>query len=102
MNPWAAIACVALVSFVLKAAGPLLLADRPLPPRAVALVDALAPALLAGLLVVALLGRSWSGADPTVLPGLAVLVVLHLRRVPHLWCVAAALAVTVAVRLAVG
>jgi hypothetical protein len=37
-----------------------------------------------------------------VLPGLAVLVVLHLRRVSHLWCVAAALAVTVAVRLAVG
>ncbi len=102
MSPWAAIACVAVVSFALKAAGPLLLADRPLPPRAVALVDALAPALLAGLLVVALLGRSWSGADPTVLPGLAVLVLLHLRKVPHLGCVGAALAVTVAVRVVAG
>ncbi len=102
MSPWVAIACVAAVRFALKAAGPLLLADRPLPPWAVALVDALAPALLAGLLVVALLGRSWSGADPTVLPGLAVLVLLHRLRVPHLGCVAAALVVTVAVRLVAG
>ena len=45
---WLAIAGAAVTSFVLKAVGPVLLADRDLPPRSRAVIALVAPALLAG------------------------------------------------------
>ena len=49
---WTAIAVVAVINFATKAAGPVLLGSRPLPPRADHMVALLAPALIAALVVV--------------------------------------------------
>jgi hypothetical protein len=64
----------------------------------VSVVDALAAALLAGLLVTALLGTRWRDADGSVAPGLLAAAGLALVRVPALVCVAVAVVVTIGVR----
>ena len=99
MSVWLAIVVVAVVNITLKAAGPAVLGKRRLPERAVRAVDALAAALLAGLLVTTLLGARWRDADASVLPGLLAAVGLALARVPALVCVAAAVVVTIGVRM---
>ena len=48
---WVVIVAVALASAALKAVGPVLVGGRELPPRAIAVVALLAPALLAALVV---------------------------------------------------
>ena len=48
---WVAIVAVALANAAIKAAGPLLVGDRELPPRVGAVIALLAPALLAALVV---------------------------------------------------
>jgi hypothetical protein len=53
---WATLLAAAGVSAALKAAGPALLGQRELPPRARAVVALLAPALLAALVVVQTFG----------------------------------------------
>jgi Branched-chain amino acid transport protein (AzlD) len=98
MTVWLAIAVVAIVNIVLKAAGPALLGQRELPVRSVRVVDGLAAALLAGLLVTALLGTRWQDADASVLPGLLAAAGLALARLPALVCVAVAVVVTIGVR----
>lgn len=103
MTIWVVVVAVAVVSAAFKAAGPVVLQDRTFPPRTAAVIDALAPALLAGLVVVALLGQRWQAADATVVPGLVVAVVLRrAARCPEYLCVAAAVLVTVGVRWAAG
>ncbi len=54
---WVAIVAVALANAVIKAAGPLLVGDRDLPPRLVAVIALLAPALLAALVVTETFGE---------------------------------------------
>ncbi|MEU4393813.1 AzlD domain-containing protein [Kribbella sp. NPDC023855] len=95
---WTAILLVALVSFVLKAAGPALLGNRPLPVRAAAVIALFAPALLAGLIVTDFAGPGWSEADWTLAAGLAAATVAYLCRAPVLVSVAIALAVTAVLR----
>lgn len=95
---WTAILLVALVSFVLKAAGPALLGNRPLPPRAATMIALFAPALLAGLIVTDFAGPNWSEADWTLAAGLAAATIAYLRRAPVLASVAIALAVTAILR----
>jgi len=73
MTLWVAIGVLAVINFAIKAAGPALLGDRPLPPRVSLVVQSLAPALLAGLLIVALLGQGWREFDWRLLPGLTVI-----------------------------
>lgn len=102
MIPWPVIVSIAVVSAAIKAAGPVVLRGRRLPARAVAVVDALAPALLAGLLIVELAGYRWRQGDWTVLPGLACAGVLGLAKAPALICILSAVAVTAAVRTIVG
>jgi uncharacterized membrane protein len=48
---WVAIVAAALASATIKAAGPVLVGGRELPPRAVSIIALLAPALLAALVV---------------------------------------------------
>jgi branched-subunit amino acid transport protein len=48
---WLVIAVVGVVTILFKASGPVLLGRRELPPRALALVEVLAPAMLAALVV---------------------------------------------------
>jgi uncharacterized membrane protein len=54
---WVAIVAVALANAVIKAAGPLLVGGRELPPRVVAVIALLAPALLAALVVTETFGE---------------------------------------------
>ena len=54
---WIVIVIVALANLAIKAAGPLLVGGRELPPRAVAVIALLAPALLAALVVTQTFGE---------------------------------------------
>lgn len=98
MTLWLAIGALAVINVVIKAAGPALLGDRPLPPRVSLVVHSLAPALLAGLLTVQLLGQGWREFDWKLLPGLAVIGVLWLLRRSQILCIVAGVLVTVTIR----
>lgn len=54
---WVTIVALALATAALKLAGPLILGGRPLPPRAMGIVEMLASALLAALVVVETFGK---------------------------------------------
>jgi hypothetical protein len=97
---WIAVAAVALVNATLKALGPTAVGGRPLPAPARAVIALLAPALLAGLIVVEVAGPGWSHADWTVLAGLAVVAVARLAlRAPDLVAILAGVAATALLRL---
>lgn len=98
MNIWLVIGLVAVVNIVIKAAGPAVLKDSEFSPRMIAVIDALAPALLAGLVIVDLIGPGWKDADWTVLPGLGLATVLWRLKVPDIACVLAAVAITAGLR----
>jgi uncharacterized membrane protein len=48
---WSAVAVVGVATIAIKAAGPVLLAGRELPPRLLGVIELLAPALLAALVL---------------------------------------------------
>lgn len=79
---WIAIGGLAVVNAVFKAAGPVILGDRELPPRARSLIALFAPALLAGLVVVNLLGDRWRDLDATTVLGVLVTAAVRLRGAP--------------------
>lgn len=58
---WVTIAGLAAATFAIKAAGPVLLGGRELPPRALAAIALLAPALLAALVVTETFGTHEQG-----------------------------------------
>ncbi len=95
---WLAIGALAVINFMIKAAGPAILRDRPLPPKLSLVVHSLAPALLAGLLMVQLLGQGWNAFDWRLLPGLAVIGLLWLLKRSQIVCIVAGVLVTVAIR----
>jgi branched chain amino acid efflux pump len=53
---WAVVVAVGLATLCCKAAGPVLLGRRALPPRALAVVELVAPVMLASLVVVQAVG----------------------------------------------
>jgi uncharacterized membrane protein len=57
---WAVIAALAVGTFAIRAAGPAVLGQRPLPDRLVGVIALLAPALLAGLVIF----EAFSGSQP--------------------------------------
>jgi len=63
MRLWLSVAAVVVANALMKAIGPLLVGDRPLPVVARRVVALMAPVLLAGLIVVELGGESWSELD---------------------------------------
>ncbi|MDV5143846.1 AzlD domain-containing protein [Streptomyces sp. SBC-4] len=100
MTLWIAIGAVALVSFAFKAIGPAVLGGgRELPVRARSVIALVAPALLAGFIVTAVAGPAWSALDPTLLAGLATVVVLRHYRAPMPVALLGAVAVTALLRL---
>jgi branched-subunit amino acid transport protein len=99
---WFAILAVALISFAIKAAGPAVLTGRDLPPWTSSVIALLAPALLAALVVVHVLGEHWSAVSVPVLLGLAAVVVAHVLRAPMLVSVLAGVVVTAALRALTG
>ena len=55
-DAWFVVAAVGVATVAFKAAGPVFLGRRELPPRALGLVEVLAPAMLAALVVTQLVG----------------------------------------------
>ncbi len=98
-NAWLAVAIVSAATIVLKAAGPLLLARRGLPDRVAGVVEMLAPALLAGLVVTQAIGGDRRYVFDARLLGLGAAVVALRLRAPLLVVVVLAAAVTAVARL---
>lgn len=59
-DAWAVIGALAVGTFAIKAAGPAVLGRRPLPDRLTGVIALLAPALLAGLVIM----EAFSGTQP--------------------------------------
>ena len=97
---WATIAGLAVATFLIKAAGPVMFGGRDLPNLLARIVPLLAPALLAALVVTETFagsGRSLT-LDARVF-GVAVAALALWRRVPLLVCVLLAAVATGLVRL---
>ncbi|MEU6082684.1 AzlD domain-containing protein [Streptomyces sp. NPDC047108] len=99
---WWAILGAAVVSFAFKAVGPAVLGDRQLPTPARAVIALLAPALLAGLVVVAVTGPGWKDLDLALVAGLAAAAGARLCRAGMLVAVLVGVVVTALLRLALG
>lgn len=95
---WVSILAVAVANAFMKAAGPVLLGDRELPPRASAVIALLASALLAALVVTETLGGDGRLALDARAVGLAVAALALLLRAPVLVVIALAAVATAVVR----
>jgi branched-subunit amino acid transport protein len=95
---WATIAALALATAAIRAAGPLLLGGRVLPPRVMAVIGLLAPALLAALVVVQTLGADDGIAVDARVVGVATAGLAIAARRSVLVAVIAATVATAAVR----
>jgi uncharacterized membrane protein len=87
---WVTIIAVALASAAIKAAGPVLVGGRELPPRAIAIIALLAPALLSALVVTETFGEAQHLVLDERAMGVTVAAVALLLRVPMLLAVALA------------
>jgi branched-subunit amino acid transport protein len=96
---WLVVAVVGVATMAIKAAGPVLLGGRPLPPRVLRVVRLLAPALLAALVVVQTFAVGEDLAVDVRLIGVAAAAVALWLRAPLLVAVVIAAAVTALVRL---
>lgn len=97
-NIWLAIVVVGAATVLLKAAGPVLLGGRDLPPRVDALVVLLAPAVLAALVVTQVVGGDRELVFDARLIGLGAAVVAIALRAPLVVVVVVAAAATAGVR----
>jgi uncharacterized membrane protein len=96
---WLTIATLALATAVLKLTGPLALGGRSLSPRALSVVELLASALLAALVVVETFGKGRSLTLDARVLGVAFAVLALWRRAPMIVVVVGAAAVTALARL---
>jgi branched-subunit amino acid transport protein len=97
---WICVALTALASFAIKATGPAILGNRPLPSRARGVVALLAPALLAGLVISDILGPNWSSADGPLALGVITAGASRTTGLPTPACIIAAVVVTAGARVA--
>ena len=95
---WTTVAVVSVATILLKAAGPVLLAGRELPRTTRGVVEMLAPALLAALVVTQAIGGDRRYVFDERLLGLAAAVVAIRLRAPLLAVVVVAAAVTALAR----
>ena len=96
---WVAILAVTLASAAIKAAGPILVGGRELPPRVNAVIALLAPALLAALVVTETFGDDGHLVLDERALGVGVAAVALALRAPVLLAVALAALVTALARL---
>lgn len=96
---WVAIAVLALATAGLKLAGPLALGGRPLRPGMMSVVELLASALLAALVIVETFGKGRSLVLDARVLGAAFAVIAVWRRAPMIVVVVGAAAVTAIARL---
>jgi uncharacterized membrane protein len=95
---WITIPALAVATAALKLAGPLLLGGRPLPSRAMSVIELLASALLAALVVVETFGHNRSLTIDARAAGVAVAAAMMARRLPMTVAVVAAAVVAAGVR----
>ncbi len=95
---WTALLLLALGSYALKAAGPLLLGERAPSPAAARLLALVAVPLLAALIVVQTFGDGKHLTLDARAPALAVAAICVWRRAPFLVTVVAAAATAAALR----
>ena len=98
-DAWLVVAAIGIGTIVIKAAGPVLLGGRPLPPRVSGVVALLAPALLAALVATATLGTGQQLVIDARVIGLAAAAVALLLRAPVLLVVFVAAAAAAVARL---
>jgi uncharacterized membrane protein len=96
---WLTILLVAMASAAIKAAGPLLLGDRQLGPRATVVVASLAPALLTALVLVDTITAGRRLVVDARLAGVAAAGIALLLRAPMLLVLAVAVATTALLRM---
>jgi uncharacterized membrane protein len=96
---WVTLAVLALATAALKLAGPLALGGRPLPSRALMVVELLASALLAALVVVETFGQGRSLTLDARALGVAFAAVALWRRAPMTVVVLGAAVVTALARM---
>jgi uncharacterized membrane protein len=95
---WITIVAVALASAAIKAAGPVLVGGRELPPRTVGVIALLAPALLSALAITETFGEDRHLVLDERAIGVAVGAIALALRAPVLVAVALAAATTALVR----
>jgi uncharacterized membrane protein len=98
MALWITIVAVALASAAIKAAGPMLVGGRELPPRATSVVALLAPAILSALVITETFGEDRHLVVDERAIGVAVAAVALALRAPVLLAVALAAASTALLR----
>lgn len=97
---WATVAILAAGTYALKAAGPVLLAGRPLPPALTRVTDLLPASLLAALIAVGALTADGDLALDARAAGVGAALLVAWRRGSFLAIVAAAMVVTAGLRAA--
>ncbi len=97
-DAWAAVLIVGFAAMALKSAGPVAVGGRPLPPRIMLLVGALAPALLAAFVVTNTFGRGSSLSLDARAIGLAAAGLAIGLRAPLLVTIVVAAAATAIAR----
>jgi branched-subunit amino acid transport protein len=95
---WLVVLAVGLATVAIKAAGPVLLGGRALPPRVAAVITLLAPALLAALVAINTFGGDRALTVDARMAGVAAAGLAIWRRAPLLLVVVLAAGVTAVVR----
>ena len=98
-DAWIVVGVVGAVTVLFKAAGPVFLGRRALPPRVQSVVDLLAPVMLTALVVTQTVGRDGELTLDARIPGVAAAAIAVWRRVPVVAAMAIAAGVTAVVRL---
>ncbi|MGC4940474.1 AzlD domain-containing protein [Kribbella sp. DT2] len=93
---WLSVVAVTVLSWLMKASAPLVIAQRKLPRPVIRMTALTAPVLLAGLIVTELGGKQ---LDWTQLVGVGASGVLAVAKVPMLVAVAGGIVATAAIRL---
>ena len=96
---WIVIGVVGAVTMVFKASGPVVLGGRELPPRVTSVVEVLAPAMLAALVVTQTVGGDRELALDERLAGVLVGAVAVRLRAPLVLVMVAAAATAALIRL---
>ena len=97
---WIVVLAVGAATVLLKAAGPVFLGRRELPPRVLALVDVLAPAMLAALVVTQAVGGDERLVFDERLAGIGAAAVAIVLRAPLLVVIVVAAVAAAVLRLA--
>ncbi len=103
MSPsWQVVVAIGLGTILIKAAGPVVLGGRPLPPRVRSVVNMLAPALLAALVATTAFGDGQALVLDARVVGLTAGVLVLALRGPVLLVVVVAAAAAALTRLVAG